>query len=111
MTPLSLTTMHPFGGTPICPRCSKAVYLAEQVRISLQIYIFRLLNFSIGYGPWAQGMSVCSCRIIFAQTPFAIALSQGSYCRNFYILLLKTEPNLSHALHVLFAIRDSTHLA
>ncbi|KAF8901053.1 hypothetical protein CPB84DRAFT_1815294 [Gymnopilus junonius] len=23
--------MHPFGGTPICPRCSKAVYLAEQV--------------------------------------------------------------------------------
>ncbi|KAF8966941.1 hypothetical protein BDZ97DRAFT_1903604 [Flammula alnicola] len=22
--------MHPFGGTPICPRCSKAVYLAEQ---------------------------------------------------------------------------------
>lgn len=23
--------MHPFGGTPICPRCSKAVYAAEQV--------------------------------------------------------------------------------
>ncbi|KIM41704.1 hypothetical protein M413DRAFT_444945 [Hebeloma cylindrosporum] len=22
--------MHPFGGTPICPRCSKPVYLAEQ---------------------------------------------------------------------------------
>ncbi|KAF5314271.1 hypothetical protein D9619_011824 [Psilocybe cf. subviscida] len=22
--------MHPFGGTPICPRCSKAVYAAEQ---------------------------------------------------------------------------------
>jgi hypothetical protein len=25
------STMHPFGGTPICPRCSKAVYAAEQV--------------------------------------------------------------------------------
>ncbi|KAG2107687.1 uncharacterized protein F5147DRAFT_696699 [Suillus discolor] len=23
--------MHPFGGTPICPRCNKAVYAAEQV--------------------------------------------------------------------------------
>ncbi|KAI0790920.1 hypothetical protein C8Q75DRAFT_805799 [Abortiporus biennis] len=23
--------MHPFGGTPICPRCQKAVYLAEQI--------------------------------------------------------------------------------
>ncbi|KAF8154082.1 hypothetical protein B0H34DRAFT_817995 [Crassisporium funariophilum] len=23
--------MHPFGGTPICPRCSRAVYAAEQV--------------------------------------------------------------------------------
>ncbi|EIM80133.1 LIM-domain-containing protein [Stereum hirsutum FP-91666 SS1] len=23
--------MHPYGGTPICPRCSKAVYAAEQV--------------------------------------------------------------------------------
>lgn len=23
--------MHPFGGTPTCPRCSKAVYAAEQV--------------------------------------------------------------------------------
>ncbi|KAI0299003.1 hypothetical protein B0F90DRAFT_1912426 [Multifurca ochricompacta] len=23
--------MHPFGGTPVCPRCSKAVYAAEQV--------------------------------------------------------------------------------
>ncbi|OJA09141.1 hypothetical protein AZE42_02313 [Rhizopogon vesiculosus] len=23
--------MHPFGGTPICPRCSKVVYAAEQV--------------------------------------------------------------------------------
>ncbi|KAJ3754611.1 hypothetical protein EV360DRAFT_86678 [Lentinula raphanica] len=23
--------MHPFGGTPKCPRCQKAVYLAEQV--------------------------------------------------------------------------------
>ncbi|CDO76755.1 hypothetical protein BN946_scf185028.g6 [Trametes cinnabarina] len=23
--------MHPFGGTPICPRCSKAVYAAEQI--------------------------------------------------------------------------------
>ncbi|CAA7261957.1 unnamed protein product [Cyclocybe aegerita] len=23
--------MHPYSGTPICPRCSKAVYLAEQV--------------------------------------------------------------------------------
>ncbi|TFK37672.1 hypothetical protein BDQ12DRAFT_632297 [Crucibulum laeve] len=23
--------MHPFGGTPICPRCDKAVYAAEQV--------------------------------------------------------------------------------
>ncbi|KAH9846582.1 hypothetical protein C2E23DRAFT_573071 [Lenzites betulinus] len=22
--------MHPFGGTPVCPRCSKAVYAAEQ---------------------------------------------------------------------------------
>ena len=27
----SSTTMHPFGGTPICPKCSKAVYAAEQV--------------------------------------------------------------------------------
>ena len=25
-------TMHPFGGTPKCPRCSNAVYAAEQVR-------------------------------------------------------------------------------
>ena len=24
--------MHPFGGTPKCPRCSTAVYAAEQVR-------------------------------------------------------------------------------
>jgi hypothetical protein len=24
--------MHPFGGSTICPRCSKAVYAAEQVR-------------------------------------------------------------------------------
>lgn len=24
--------MHPFGGTPICPRCQKVVYAAEQVR-------------------------------------------------------------------------------
>lgn len=23
--------MHPFGGTPVCPRCEKAVYAAEQV--------------------------------------------------------------------------------
>ncbi|KAK1230188.1 hypothetical protein PQX77_006734 [Marasmius sp. AFHP31] len=23
--------MHPFGGSPLCPRCSKAVYAAEQV--------------------------------------------------------------------------------
>ncbi|EIN05902.1 hypothetical protein PUNSTDRAFT_73819 [Punctularia strigosozonata HHB-11173 SS5] len=23
--------MHPYGGTPICPRCNKAVYAAEQV--------------------------------------------------------------------------------
>ncbi|EPS98833.1 hypothetical protein FOMPIDRAFT_90481 [Fomitopsis schrenkii] len=23
--------MHPFGGTPICPKCSKAVYAAEQI--------------------------------------------------------------------------------
>lgn len=23
--------MHPFGGTPICPRCNRAVYAAEQV--------------------------------------------------------------------------------
>ncbi|KAI0043685.1 LIM-domain-containing protein [Auriscalpium vulgare] len=23
--------MHPFGGTPVCPRCNKAVYAAEQV--------------------------------------------------------------------------------
>ncbi|KAI0656339.1 hypothetical protein C8Q70DRAFT_1013945 [Cubamyces menziesii] len=23
--------MHPFGGTPICPRCAKAVYAAEQI--------------------------------------------------------------------------------
>ncbi|KAH9837933.1 uncharacterized protein C8Q71DRAFT_569621 [Rhodofomes roseus] len=23
--------MHPFGGTPICPRCNKAVYAAEQL--------------------------------------------------------------------------------
>ncbi|KIP09441.1 hypothetical protein PHLGIDRAFT_102870 [Phlebiopsis gigantea 11061_1 CR5-6] len=23
--------MHPFGGTPICPRCSRAVYAAEQI--------------------------------------------------------------------------------
>jgi hypothetical protein len=28
-----VTTMHPFGGSPICPRCSKAVYAAEQVCI------------------------------------------------------------------------------
>ncbi|OBZ74576.1 hypothetical protein A0H81_05409 [Grifola frondosa] len=25
------STMHPFGGTPICPRCNKAVYAAEQI--------------------------------------------------------------------------------
>lgn len=25
------TAMHPFGGTQICPRCSRAVYAAEQV--------------------------------------------------------------------------------
>ncbi|KAI0632905.1 hypothetical protein C8Q77DRAFT_1058798 [Trametes polyzona] len=23
--------MHPFGGTPVCPRCTKAVYAAEQI--------------------------------------------------------------------------------
>jgi hypothetical protein len=26
------SNMHPFGGSTICPRCSKAVYAAEQVR-------------------------------------------------------------------------------
>jgi len=45
--------MHPFGGTPICPRCSKAVYLAEQVRIFVRLFLLTMLNFLTGYGPWA----------------------------------------------------------
>ncbi|KAF5392092.1 hypothetical protein D9757_003357 [Collybiopsis confluens] len=37
--------MHPFGGTPKCPRCDKAVYLAEQAigpgrRVSASVSIF-----------------------------------------------------------------------
>ena len=77
--------MNPFGGTPICPRCSKAVYLAEQVCISLQFCILRFLNFSIGHGPWAQGMYMQLYCIIFAHISLAIALSQGSYLKKMFI--------------------------
>lgn len=42
--------MHPFGGTPVCPRCEKAVYAAEQV--SRWYYIFlHNLDFSRSWAP------------------------------------------------------------
>lgn len=56
---LLTTIMHPFGGTPKCPRCQKAVYLAEQVQYSFRIVIGSVLTSSYpgsGYWAWQKGM-------------------------------------------------------
>ncbi|KAH7924439.1 LIM-domain-containing protein [Leucogyrophana mollusca] len=36
--------MHPFGGTPICPRCNKAVYAAEQASFPSRYSDMQLLK-------------------------------------------------------------------
>ena len=48
--------MHPFGGTPICPRCSKAVYAAEQVSIvGLCQLVLTFPTRLLGDGPRQKG--------------------------------------------------------
>lgn len=52
--------MHPFGGTPICPRCSKAVYAAEQVslarpRVGLCRLVLTFTTRFTGDGPRQKG--------------------------------------------------------
>ncbi|KAF8824436.1 hypothetical protein HHX47_DHR8000356 [Lentinula edodes] len=54
--------MHPFGGTPKCPRCQKAVYLAEQVQCSFRIVIGSVLTLRILFRLLGQAESK-SCHV------------------------------------------------
>jgi hypothetical protein len=48
-------TMHPFGGTAVCPRCNNAVYAAEQVSAPFLDYIRRHRQKQMpGHGPWKK---------------------------------------------------------
>ena len=50
--------MHPFGGTPICPRCSKAVYAAEQVCTTPAAARGYLTHLLADHGPRKEGVCV-----------------------------------------------------
>lgn len=54
------TTMHPFGGTPICPRCSKAVYAAEQVRTPVNLFVKCPYSLAIDNGTRSKGVRVAT---------------------------------------------------
>ncbi|KDR74196.1 hypothetical protein GALMADRAFT_157929 [Galerina marginata CBS 339.88] len=64
--------MHPFGGTPICPRCSRAVYLAEQVmgpgrkvRTSLSLSLFQSYDYLLSqlYHKPCLACTICNKRL------------------------------------------------
>lgn len=51
---LTKVTMHPYGGTPVCARCSKVVYAAEQVR-GHSVLIQSASNQKLGDGSREEG--------------------------------------------------------
>ena len=54
--------MHPFGGIPICPRCEKAVYAAEQVSgMRSTVATTRDPYTSKDYGPGKIGRNPLRC--------------------------------------------------
>ena len=59
---IAFASMHPFSGNPSCPKCSKAVYAAEQVSQSIQtpnlLLFLELISVSlIGNGSRTNGES------------------------------------------------------
>ena len=53
--------MHPFGGTPKCPKCDKPVYAAEQVRLTLPLWATACsLRLLLDHGPRTQGTITAS---------------------------------------------------
>lgn len=75
--------MHPFGGTPICPRCNKAVYLAEQVRSQSQQTVTdpdRVLTISRrlwGQGERCEGLNITSVPKVLILS-FPTVIPQGN---------------------------------
>jgi hypothetical protein len=70
--------MHPFGGTPNCPRCSKAVYAAEQVSFVVPLTSsIRAHIYETHYRSWAPaGKCVFSFPLILAYDADPNSLAQ-----------------------------------
>lgn len=90
--------MHPFGGTPKCPKCTKSVYAAEQVRRIRPLFPAACSrHLRLDYGSWTQGTILVSLSL---PVPLSFLFS--------YIIRRVRHYPRTHSLRLIFQISPAS---